>query len=153
MDGLRAIAKPLAACSLPVALAVVSIHLVRCAGTRLESDGGTLAGSDRCASCHEQETRFCRYGPHRTIECEECHGPGGEHARAETGSRPGMVLGDVELCLSCHREGADRSREVVSTIGSFEDHLRALEREHRIELDRRKSGADCVYCHDPHLLE
>jgi hypothetical protein len=64
-----------------------------------------------------------------------------------------MSLGGVDLCLSCHKQGADSSFDVVSTIGSFEDHLTELERDHRINLDRQKSGADCVYCHDPHLLE
>jgi hypothetical protein len=64
-----------------------------------------------------------------------------------------MSLGDVDLCLSCHNRGADASSGVVSTIGTFEDHLTELERDHRVKLDRQKSGADCVYCHDPHLLE
>jgi len=64
-----------------------------------------------------------------------------------------MSLGDVDLCLSCHEEGAASSSRLVPTIESFEDHLRALERDHRIKLDRQKSGTDCVYCHDPHLLE
>jgi len=64
-----------------------------------------------------------------------------------------MDLGDAELCLSCHRQGATRRADVVSTVRSFEDHLRELERDHRVKLDRQKSGTDCVYCHDPHLLE
>lgn len=116
-------------------------------------EGGALAGSDTCATCHDEEARLSRYGAHRAVECERCHGPGAEHARAAAGSRPRMSLGDVDLCLSCHREGTVPSSGTLSTIRSFEDHLEALEREHRIKLDRRKSGTDCVYCHDPHLLE
>lgn len=114
---------------------------------------GALAGSEACATCHEEEARYSRYGAHRAVECERCHGPGGDHARTDTVSRPRMSLGDVGLCLSCHREGAVPSSGEVSTIRSFEDHLEALERDHRIRLDRRKVGTDCVYCHDPHLLE
>ncbi|MHC4953257.1 MAG: hypothetical protein ACYTGZ_05155 [Planctomycetota bacterium] len=64
-----------------------------------------------------------------------------------------MKLGGVDLCMSCHKEGADSPSNVVSRIASFEDHLLTLERDHRIKLDRQKAGTACVYCHDPHLLE
>jgi hypothetical protein len=145
--------KPLAACSVGMALAIVAVGLVGCASPRLGVEWSDLAGSDRCATCHEQEARFSRYGAHRTVECERCHGPGAEHARDANGSRHRMSLGDVDLCLSCHKQGPGPSADVVSTIGSFEDHLRKLERDHSVKLDRQKAGADCVYCHDPHLLE
>ena len=141
--------KPLAACSIAIAL----LFLAACAGRTPGQGSGDLAGNDRCATCHEQEARFCRYGAHRSIDCERCHGRGGEHARHGSGPRPEMSLGGVDLCLSCHREGARSASGVESRIGSFEDHLKRLERDHRVQLDRRKSGADCVYCHDPHLLE
>ena len=139
--------------SIPLAAALVALCLSSCARARPAPAGETLAGSDRCAECHEQEARFCGYGAHRTVECEQCHGAGAEHAGADDGARPGMILGDAGLCLSCHRQGATMRPDVVSTVESFEDHLRDLERDHRIKLDRRKSGTDCVYCHDPHLLE
>jgi hypothetical protein len=129
-------------------LAIVACHGARPAP---EPSGDGLAGSDTCAACHEQEARFCQYGPHRTVECERCHGPGAAHARADGEPRPGMDLGGVDLCLSCHRRGSGSG--AVSRIQSFEDHLTELETEHRIRLDREKSGTDCVYCHDPHLLE
>jgi len=63
-----------------------------------------------------------------------------------------MSLGDVELCLSCHGSPPAPAAKIAG-IGSFEEHLKRLERDHRVELDREKSGTDCVYCHDPHLLE
>jgi len=112
-----------------------------------------LAGSESCAECHEQEAQFWQYGAHRTVACEQCHGPGRAHAEAEGGDRPAMDLGGTGLCLSCHGQGAASPSRVTSRIQSFEDHLSQLEREHRIKLDRRKSGTDCVYCHDPHLVE
>ncbi len=65
-----------------------------------------------------------------------------------------MDLGGVETCMSCHRAGEKvPSGSAASRIVSFEDHLQILEREHRIKLDREKSGKSCVFCHDPHLLE
>jgi hypothetical protein len=142
--------RPLAPCSVAAALAIVALSLARCASPPPVPEGSDLAGSDSCATCHEEEARLRLYGAHRTVECERCHGPGAKHARADGG---GMSLGDADLCLSCHKKGADPSANVVSAIESFEDHLTDLERDHRIKLDRRKSGTDCVYCHDPHLLE
>jgi hypothetical protein len=120
---------------------------------RVPDRGDALAGNDACAACHETEARFSGYGAHRTVPCERCHGPGAFHARADGGARPRMRLGGPDLCLSCHRRGADPAPGVVSSIGSYEEHLDDLERNHRIKLDRRISGTDCVYCHDPHLLE
>lgn len=145
--------KPLEACSTAIALAILAGLLAGCMGRPPGPERSGLVGNDRCATCHEQETQYCRYGAHRTLKCERCHGPGGKHARADSGSRPEMSLGGVDLCLSCHQTGADPSSGAVSKIESFEDHLRKMERDHRIKLDRRKSGTDCVYCHDPHLLE
>jgi hypothetical protein len=145
--------KPRAGRSISIALVILACILANCVGRPLGPEGSDLAGNVRCATCHEQESRYCRYGAHRTLECERCHGPGEKHARADSSSRPEMSLGDANLCMSCHKQGADPSSNVVSRIGSFEDHLRKLERDHRIKLDRQKSGTDCVYCHDPHLLE
>jgi len=145
--------KPLAGFFIPIALVILACILADCVGRPLAPKGSDLAGNDRCATCHEQESRFLGYGAHRTLACERCHGPGGEHARADGTARPGMSLGRADLCMSCHEQGADPSSEVVSRIESFEDHLRKMERDHRIKLDRQKSGTDCVYCHDPHLLE
>jgi hypothetical protein len=142
--------RPLAALPIAAAAAILASGLASCTSPPAAPGAGALAGSGSCATCHEEEARLWGYGAHRNVECERCHGPGAEHARGGGGR---MSLGDVDLCLSCHREGADPSGKVVSTIESFEAHLRTLERDHRIKLDRQKSGTDCVYCHDPHLLE
>jgi hypothetical protein len=152
-----------AACSTAAILAVVALGFAGCGGRAgradrpMEPEPGDrdrdLAGSDTCATCHEQEARLWRYGAHRTVACERCHGPGAAHARVESGPRPRVSLGNIDLCLGCHQGGADDTGKKIATIESFEAHLRTLERDHRIKLDRQKSGTDCVYCHDPHLLE
>jgi hypothetical protein len=145
--------KALAGCSIAIALAMLACILSDCTARPVAPEGNDLVGNDSCATCHEQDARYCRYGAHRTLACERCHGPGAKHAGADGSSRPEMSLGGPELCLSCHGQGAEPSSNVASRIESFEDHLREMERDHRIKLDRRKSGTDCVYCHDPHLLE
>jgi hypothetical protein len=123
-----------------IAALVLATILASCAGP---SAGNGFVGTERCATCHEQEARYCAYGAHRTVRCERCHGPGARHAQPDIEPRPAMSLGGPDLCMACH----------AARIGSFEDHLRRLERVHKVTLDRDKSGKDCVYCHDPHLLE
>jgi hypothetical protein len=148
-DASRQISK----CSAILGVAAVVGILTACEGRTVETKDLTTVGSEICNQCHENETRFWKYGPHRVVACEQCHGPGGEHVSSDDDSRPKMSLGGVHLCLSCHRDSAEPSLKVVSRIRSFEDHLRNLEEEHRIKLDRKKSGSACVFCHDPHLLE
>ncbi|MCA9322511.1 MAG: hypothetical protein KDB53_17345, partial [Planctomycetes bacterium] len=106
-----------------------------------------------CVNCHDQEVRYCQHGPHQILDCATCHGPGEQHANAGAGPRPELRLGTADLCLSCHQAGSRVDSRVVSTIETFETHLQDLEQDHRIRLDRGKSGQDCVFCHDPHLLE
>jgi len=148
-DGSRQITK----CSAILGVAAVVGILTACASRPVQAKALTSVGSDHCRQCHKNETRFWEYGPHRVVACEQCHGPGGEHVSCVDNSRPKMSLGSAHLCLSCHRDSAEPSVNVVSRIRSFEDHLRNLEEEHRIKLDRKKSGTGCVFCHDPHLLE
>jgi hypothetical protein len=148
-DGSRQITR----CSAILGVAAVVGILTACAEWTVQTKDLTFVGSDHCNQCHENETRFWEYGPHRVVACEQCHGPGGRHESSDDHFRPKMSLGSVHLCLSCHGDSAGPSVNTVSRIGSFEDHLRSLEEEHRIKLDRKKSGTSCVFCHDPHLLE
>jgi hypothetical protein len=143
----------IARCSAILAVAAVVGILTACAAGAVQTRDMTPVGSHHCNGCHENETRFWEYGPHRVVACERCHGPGGEHVSSGADSRPKMSLGDAHLCLSCHRDSAEPSVKTVSRIRSLEDHLRSLELRHRIKLDRKKSGTGCVFCHDPHLLE
>ncbi len=143
----------IARCSAILGVAAVVGILTACADITARTKDMTTVGSDHCGPCHGDETRFWDYGPHRVVACEQCHGPGGDHVSFVGDSRPRMSLGSTHLCLSCHTESEGLSGNKASTIRSFEDHLRDLEEEHRIKLDRKKSGTGCVFCHDPHLLE
>jgi len=77
------------------------------------------------------------------VFCEECHGPGSQHA-----SDPYGVILDVErssaLCGECHLRGGS---EEVNASGGFIKHHEQYE-----ELFQSKHiTVDCVVCHDPHV--
>ncbi len=76
------------------------------------------------------------------IRCEECHGPGSQHAANPQGVQM-TIDRDAELCGQCHIRGAI---EEVNAKGGFIKHHEQYE-----ELFQSKHiTLDCVVCHDPH---
>jgi hypothetical protein len=76
------------------------------------------------------------------IRCEECHGPGSQHASNPQGVQM-TIDRDGELCGQCHIRGAI---EEVNASGGFVRHHEQYE-----ELFQSKHiTIDCVICHDPH---
>jgi len=76
------------------------------------------------------------------IQCEECHGPCGDHAADPRGVRP-LVDRDSAQCGKCHYRGVP---EEVDASGGFIKHHEQYE-----ELFQSKHlTLDCVDCHDPH---
>jgi predicted CXXCH cytochrome family protein len=90
-------------------------------------------GRESCIECHKENVRSHRRSPHKRVECENCHGPSGNHPD------------DVEylplnkeraLCMRCHAslEYPDAARSDLPAI-----HDR-----------RHKRRRECVECHNPH---
>jgi hypothetical protein len=76
------------------------------------------------------------------IQCEECHGPGSNHAAAPYGVAL-KVDRTANACGDCHLRGAP---EAINASGGFIRHHEQYE-----ELFQSKHRAiDCVACHDPH---
>ncbi|MCO5183149.1 MAG: hypothetical protein M9918_20750 [Anaerolineae bacterium] len=76
------------------------------------------------------------------IQCEECHGPGSNHASYPLSFQPVMDR-DSEACGDCHVRGG--SEEVNASDGFIQHH------EQYEELFQSKHiTIDCVVCHDPH---
>ena len=76
------------------------------------------------------------------IQCEACHGPGGDHAADPRGVKP-LVDRDAAQCGKCHYRGVP---EEVDASGGFIKHHEQYE-----ELFQSKHlTLDCVDCHDPH---
>lgn len=89
--------------------------------------GATYVGKDACLECHEEEaeefghTKMGRIfldhprDEREKLACENCHGPGSEHAEDET--EPGLILTFAkgarwsvekqnQACLQCHEKGS-----------------------------------------------
>ena len=76
------------------------------------------------------------------IQCEACHGPGGDHAADPRGVKV-LVDRDAAQCGKCHRRDAP---EMVDAKGGFIKHHEQYE-----ELFQSKHlTLNCVDCHDPH---
>ncbi len=76
------------------------------------------------------------------IQCEECHGPGGNHVNEPYGVAM-KVDRSSEMCGDCHVRGG---AEAINASGGFIKHHEQYE-----ELFQSKHQAlSCVTCHDPH---
>ena len=91
-------------------------------------------GKDACAECHKENFRANRRGPHKRLECENCHGPGAEHPD------PVEYLPlnrERAMCLRCHADLDYPATTARSEMPAIVDRLHKRRRE-------------CVACHDPH---
>ena len=69
-------------------------------------------------------------GNHRTVNCENCHGP----ARAHLENKASPVTDTSrELCGLCHAQ-------LVSRPSNFP----------QVDMDEMGGQSDCITCHDPH---
>jgi len=118
----------------------------------------TPRGADTCLKCHDEDSKYPVLGifktPHgnkadsRTpfagLQCESCHGPGGDHAKKIDEDQPRPHIRDfgrhakssVEdqngTCLSCHQENTR-----IGWHGSAHD----------------ASGVACASCHTVHAAK
>jgi predicted CXXCH cytochrome family protein len=90
-------------------------------------------GGESCRACHSGEAQKLSSAPHKTIQCENCHGPALDHP-----SKPLKLLLDRSraLCLRCHAELAYPNSQRSEIKG--------------IDPDRHHAGMECAVCHDPH---
>lgn len=87
-------------------------------------------GSSVCIDCHQGKYDMWEKGNHRTVACENCHGPARAHLETKT---PESLDTSRELCGLCHAR-------LVSRPSDFP------------QVDMAVMGGDekCVACHDPH---
>ena len=90
-------------------------------------------GYDSCTECHRENVRALRRSPHRRIECENCHGPSGNHPD-DVEYLPRNT--ERDLCLRCHAflDYPNTARSEVPPISP------------RMHYRRQ----ECVECHVPH---
>ena len=76
------------------------------------------------------------------IQCEECHGPGADHAASGDKSKI-KVDGSSKACGKCHIRGT------ASKIPAKKGFIRHHEQYNELLASPHKT-MDCVTCHDPH---
>jgi hypothetical protein len=89
------------------------------------------AGSDVCATCHDEYT-VVKAGYHRNLSCETCHGPSGEHAEDPMEKNPRMPR-LREHCARCHTYDPSRPTGFPQISPAAHNPLKP-----------------CVGCHNPH---
>ncbi len=114
-------------------------------------------GSQNCKECHSKKKYKVLWkdwtkGGHKDVECEVCHGPGGDHARSEVEPPPKMIV-TIEmlarphvLCMGCHGKTPGRKNSTFQI--EWEKHLA----EFQVDKDASdyEKSRQCINCHDPH---
>ncbi|WP_163340446.1 hypothetical protein [Desulfopila sp. IMCC35008] len=103
-----------------------------------------LGTNDSCFQCHKPVRTIHKSGVHKTVSCEVCHGPYGNHIAdgKKIGTMP--VKRDQEisqLCLRCHNKVIQaRPRKSIRMVG-LPEHL---------EQKQVRMTHTCNQCHMVH---
>jgi len=90
-------------------------------------------GKEYCRDCHDEQEKQVLSSPHKTIECENCHGPALEHPS----DPPKLPLDRTRgLCLRCHTYLPYPTSKRSEIKG--------------IDPDQHNTGLECAGCHNPH---
>ena len=90
------------------------------------------AGTASCRECHQDQVAAQYAGFHRSIGCENCHGPSAQHAAGDKTAAPRQDK-DREFCLTCHAYNASRPNGFP-----------------QVDPQQHNARKQCVRCHDPH---
>lgn len=107
-----------------------------------------LQTNESCFQCHKPIRRIHKAGVHKTVSCEICHGPYGDHIAndAKIGTMPvkrGQEI--IPLCLRCHNKIIQaRPRKSIKMVG-LPQHLE----EKNVRIDH--TCGQCHMVHDPLL--
>jgi predicted CXXCH cytochrome family protein len=90
-------------------------------------------GEGSCKACHRDVVDGRVLYPHKIIECENCHGPAGNHP-----TDPVKLPLDKSrtLCLRCHTKLRYPTSARAGIVG--------------IDPAKHNPGLECSKCHDPH---
>jgi predicted CXXCH cytochrome family protein len=90
-------------------------------------------GSGYCKDCHDVLTQDLSASAHRTIQCENCHGP----AMAHPVDPPKLPVDrERSLCIRCHAYLPYPTSDRAKLKG--------------IDPEQHNTGLACVECHNPH---
>ncbi len=107
-----------------------------------------LQTNESCFQCHKPIRKIHKTGVHRTVSCEICHGPYGDHITEgkKVGDLPVKQKQEItHLCLRCHNKVIQaRPRESIKMVG-LPEHLE----QKKVRLDH--TCDQCHMVHDPLL--
>lgn len=93
-------------------------------------------GAQACRDCHRKELSVFDRGAHRSISCETCHGPGGEHS-AEPASQKLDMPDTRDFCALCHAANPARPSEFPQI-------------DLKTHWVKEWGSEKCITCHAPH---
>lgn len=97
-------------------------------------------GETVCIDCHDDVAELHDKDVHATVACEDCHGPGWEHADDPLEVPPDYVPKGKQYCLICHQR-------LDARPGAFPQ----IElQEHYDFVGVADKSTDCIACHSPH---
>ncbi len=98
-----------------------------------------LQGSDSCVECHKMQSKTNAKDVHRTVQCEDCHGPGDAHVK-DPKSENIVVNRERDACLVCHRMLSARPGPFAQV--AWKDHFKGM--------GVTDEKTPCISCHDAH---
>ncbi len=90
-----------------------------------------FANPSVCVDCHKGQYGMWEKGNHRSVSCENCHGPSIPHL-TDRAVRPNVDT-SRELCGVCHAK-------LISRPAGFP----------QVDMEEMGGQEECVTCHDPH---
>ena len=109
-----------------------------------------LQGKTVCADCHDELTPLHEKDVHRTVQCEDCHGPADRHVREQKDKTqdfdPAASIvrpKENDICLICHR--ALNARPGSFPQVEWREHFKAG----GVKPDKIET-TKCINCHNPH---
>jgi predicted CXXCH cytochrome family protein len=92
-----------------------------------------FAETSACQSCHPDEYDAWQQGAHKTVSCENCHGPAEAHLQNQS---PLVIDATQQLCVNCHGYLPSRPKDFPQVVVT--DHA---------------GNVNCISCHYPHQPE
>ena len=89
------------------------------------------AGKASCVECHADHVAKLAKDAHKTLSCETCHGPAGDHVKNRGGEKLPKL--NISMCIRCHEASPSRPKWL-----------------HQIDPHDHYTGNLCTDCHEPH---